>query len=271
MDIILYSYSEHSKKGLRIKEDNVLFFLEKGIINNENITYIFIINGDLKNEKIKNKLYDVNNSNNNFEIYFRENKGYDFGGYSDILLSKIENIKKYKYFFFINDSVRGPFIPFWNNYTNWTNYFKNLFNEEITMVGPTLNFYMGNPHINSEMFVLNNIGLELAIKNNIFTKHMRTDFADVINNCEIKLSKTMLDNNYNIKCLCERYKNIDFRICRGDKYKDSDLNANFSHRGDPLFTNKFYGGNINIYEVIFIKANRGIDDALLDRYYIWSN
>jgi len=269
MDLILYCYSEHSKKGISVKENNVLFFLDKGIIQSDNIKYYFIINGELNNEKIKNKLEHVKKENNNFEIYKRENLGYDFGAYSDILLSKIENLEEYKYFFFLNDSIRGPFIPFWNNNYEWTYYFKNLFNNEVSIVGPTLTFYNGRPHINSEMFVLNKKGLELSIKNNVFTKTMRTAFRDVINNCEIKISTIMLDNNYNIKCLLERYKNIDFRIYRGDKHKDCNLNAN-PKGNDPLRKNGYYGGNVNIYEIIFIKANRSIDDALFDRYLEWS-
>ena len=46
--------------------------------------------------------------------------------------------------------------------------------------------------------------------------------------------------------------------------------ANYYYGGDPLFTNSYYGRNINIYEVIFIKANRNIDNYLVDIYSKWS-
>ena len=46
--------------------------------------------------------------------------------------------------------------------------------------------------------------------------------------------------------------------------------ANFDKGGDPLYTNKFYNRNMNIYEVIFLKANRNIDNYLMDKYTEWS-
>jgi hypothetical protein len=41
-----------------------------------------------------------------------ENECYDWGSYGWMLLQTgFVNIKKYRYFFFINSSVRGPYLP----------------------------------------------------------------------------------------------------------------------------------------------------------------
>ena len=271
-NLVLYSYSEYGKKP-EIKKKNLSFFLKKGIIPSNNIVYYFIISGhkidkilEIELEKKKDEVNSKTNTNT-FNIIKRDNIGYDFGAYSDILLNLDYNF--YDYFFFINDSVRGPFFPQWTPEKNWIKIFISLFTDDIKIVGPTINYYRGTPHINSEYFVLDKVSLKLLISHNIFSKKMITNFGDVVNNCEVKMSTVILNNGYNIKCLLEAYKDIDFRIYRGHEYRDSTLNANFIHNGDPLKTNKFYDRNINIFEVIFIKANRGIDDYLYDKYMDW--
>ena len=53
--------------------------------------------------------FPVPNIKNVYRL-FRENVGYDFGGWSEALL--INNIyKKYDNFIFVNSSAIGPFIP----------------------------------------------------------------------------------------------------------------------------------------------------------------
>jgi len=145
-----------------------------------------------------------------------------------------------------------------------------MFNNEIKLIGPTLNFYRGNPHINSECFMVDKLGLELLVKNNIFSLDYYKTKNDVVNNCEVKMSQIILDNKYNIKCLLKAYDNIDFRIIRGEKYKnDEKLNANFNYDGDPLFKNSYFNMNVNPYEIIFFKSNRKIDNYMINKITEW--
>jgi len=272
--LVLYSYSKFSKSQA-IKNRNVDFFIKKGIIIDDSIYYYFIVNGkeidnDLKS-LVENKMLEVNNIySNHFNIIFRENIGHDFGAYADIIFNYVKYID-YDSFFFINDSVRGPFISFWSKNKNWIEIFESLLDNNTKLIGPTLNFYSGTPHINSEFFMTDKIGIQVLIDTGIFSMNFLTNFQQVCIEKEVKMSTVMLNANYNIRTLLEVYKNIDFRVCRGEKYKNSVLNANTKWGGDSLYTGGYYNGNINLYEVIFIKANRNIDDNLIDRYTNWSN
>lgn len=272
-NLILYSYSKFSKSQ-KIKTQNFYYFLQKGLIASKNNIYYFIISGneiEMKlEEELKRKQTEINNKfPNTFNIVKRDNIGFDFGAYSDIIFKKVD-YKSYDYLFCINDSVRGPFFPHWSPEQNWISIFSSLFDKDVKLVGPTLNYYRGKPHINSEFFVLDKTGLEIAIKKNIFSKNYITNLNEVAQKCEVGLSSNILDAGYNIKCLCEAYKEVNFRKYRGNNYKESTLMANFTKGGDPLYTNCYYDRNINIYEVIFIKANRNIDNYLVDKYHEWS-
>ena len=56
------------------------------------------------------------------KVLFRDNIGYDFGGWSDALLLN-DLYKNYDYFLFVNSSVIGPFI---DNYLKikWTDIYQ---------------------------------------------------------------------------------------------------------------------------------------------------
>tara|TARA_Y100000389_G_scaffold194835_1_gene225374 strand:+ start:1853 stop:2875 length:1023 start_codon:yes stop_codon:yes gene_type:complete len=269
---ILYSYSPYSKCQ-NVKIINFYYFLKNGVIPSKDYIYYFIISGNNINSKLEEELnkkqIEVNNKfPNTFNIIKRNNIGFDFGAYSDILFSI--DYKSYDYYFFINDSVRGPFLFHWSPEQNWIKIFTSLFDDNTKIVGPTINYYRGKPHINSEFFVLDKIGLDIAIKYNIFSKTYIRKFGQVCQQCEVGISTKILDSGYNIKCLFEAHKGVDFRKHRGNQYANSSLMPNFKRGGEPLRTNMYYNRNINIYEVIFIKANRNIDDYLMDNYTNWS-
>ena len=254
---VLYSYYEINRcPELRI--DNLEYFLNRGLILDGNTDYYFLING--------RKLTVSIPEHENIKIIYRDNKNFDFGAYSELLLSDDFNINAYEYFFFINDSVRGPFMFNWScNLTDWRYVFKNLFDSETKLVGPTINNYNGQAHVNSECFMVDRIGLDIGLNENIFSKTDYNILDDVCQQCEVKYSQMVLDKGYNIKCMMLAYKNIDFR-----KYRlDRSLNANRRKGGDPLFSGQYYGINLNPFEVIFFKANRHIDDKMLDNYTGW--
>ena len=163
--LVLYCYFEKNDDY----KNNLLYFLNNGI--EENIDYIFIING--------NNTINIPSSKN-IKIIYRDNIGYDFSAYGEAL--KNIHIDKYKYFFFINTSVRGPFLP---NYIklSWTEPFKNLLKNDVKLVGSTINltedldfnnldipyekkkYY---PHVQSQMFATDLECLKFLINKDIF-------------------------------------------------------------------------------------------------------
>ena len=258
--LILFSYYENNTKGNVSRIENLYFFLKKGLIDNPDYHYIFIING----KKLSVNIPQLRN----VEIRYRDNIDYDFGAYSDVLLDI--DYTKYKFFIFINDSVRGPLFPFWLK-CDWVDLFTSQITETTKLFGATMNFYRGNPHINSEMFLTDISGIKILIENKIFVKKRDfKNFSEVVQMCEVKQSQVILNSGYNIGCLMEAYKNIDFRKYRGKEYENNrELNANFRYGGDPLFKNSYFGVNVHPYEVIFFKNNRGIDDNLINLYSKW--
>ena len=120
----LYAYYEKDD----LYKKNFEYFLENGIL--DNVDYYIIING-LCTVDIPKK--------ENIQIYNRENKGYDFGAYS-YGIKKLN--KEYNYYFFLNTSVEGPYLK--DNNKPWTEYFLQLFNKDVKLVGTSINIYSNN-------------------------------------------------------------------------------------------------------------------------------
>ena len=75
------------------------------------------------------------------------------------------------------------------------------------------------------------------------------DFNYIISHKEIGLSQIALNNNWNINCLLDKYKNLDYRRL------NYDINP-FSKNGDPYYNNSYFGKNIKKEDVVFYKMNR---------------
>ena len=94
--------------------------------------------------------------------------------------------------------------------------------------------------------------LSFLILKEIFslTKFSR-NFEDAIVNKEIKMSRLIIENGWNIGCLMMRYNGVDFRFLAS---KPTDYKPFI---GDPMVSknvsDKLFN---NFYEVVFIKGNR---------------
>ena len=248
-------YAYYEKNSLY--KNNLKFFLNHGILNN--VDYYIIINGKCTLEIPKK---------NNIKVFYRENKGYDFGAYS-YAIKKIN--KTYDYYFFINSSVRGPFST--NHSKEWTQYFLNLFiNKNTKIVGTSINIfpikklfsyqldkiYKKNPpysHVQSMFFCIDNEYFNYLKNIDFFNEEELNNFKninDVIIYKELGLSQIALNNNWNINSILPKYKNLDYRKINKDFNYSSAI-------GDPYFKNGYFGRNIDKYEVIFFKNNRNLD------------
>lgn len=256
--LVLYSYCELSKTK-ELRQTNLDFFIKKGIIDSDNIDFKIIINGHQVSINIPNK--------KNLEVIKRDNVSFDFGAYSSVILNI--DYTKYNYFIFMNDSVRGPYLLNWfPRDHNWTELFTNKLDEQTKLVGATINFHKGNPHVNSEMFATDLTGLKILIQNKIISKEILT--KKPVTTREIKQSQIILNNNYNIACMLEAYKNVDFRKFRGKDYrKNGRLNANLKGSGDPLYRRRYFGMSLTPFETIFYKTNRDIDNRTMNKYSDW--
>ena len=99
--LIFYAYWEKDARYQR----NLQFFVDIGVEENENIDYVFIIQGG----KVSVLLPEFKN----VKIFKRENDCFDFGAYGAAFkwLGGFDELKKYSYFIFLNPSVVGPILP----------------------------------------------------------------------------------------------------------------------------------------------------------------
>mgnify|MGYP000713289737 CR=1 FL=1 len=183
---------------------------------------------------------------------FRDNIGFDFGGWSEALL--IDNLyKNYDNFIFVNSSVIGPFLP--PDYKgNWTDIYVNGLQNNVKLFGSTINTIdkpLTKSHVQSYIFSMNKTTLEYLINCEIFsiTNYAKT-FRDAIYNKEILMSREIIKNNWNIGSLLSYYKDVDFTF----KNK-KPLEYKIKFMNDIMKQN--YKDKIwNIYEIVFIKGNR---------------
>ena len=228
--------------------DRVIYFINHGIFYYNNIDYIIICNNKNMN------LTDLNIPDF-VKIVYRENTGYDFGGWSYGLL--IDDLySNYDYFICLNSSVYGPFTK-----KKWTDYYINNLSEDVRLFGSTINC-CGNPkkyaHVQSYVFSMNLDTLKYLIKCEIFSlTNLSKTFDDCIRNKEILMSQKILENGWNISSLYPKYyKNIDFTF----KSK-SPIDYNIIFLNDILNKNEYYKSWMN-ESLIFVKGNRDYEVKL---------
>ena len=234
---------------------NFIYFLNNAIL--DDIDYYIIING----KNIEIPIYIL--QKDNVKVFYRPNNGYDFGAYSHAI-KKID--KDYDYYFFINTSVLGPFIT--NKNKKWTDYFIELFNKNVKVVGTSINIYRKYnvqnynlinmygkkkvfSHIQSMFFCIDNEYFNYLQNIHFFHEEElnNKDFNYIIAYKEVGLSQIALNNNWNINCLLPKYKNLDYRRL------NYDINIT-SRNGDPYYDKSYFGQNIKKEDVIFYKNNR---------------
>jgi len=233
---------------------NMKYFLQNGYYDDNNIDYYIVING-----------YDSLNlpQYRNLSIHYRKNEGYDFGAYGHIF-QQIK--KKYDYYFFINSTVRGPFLPAYAK-MKWYQPFIDLMTNDVKLVGPTINvctlFGSVQPHVQSYMFAMDDECLQFLQESQFFNKGY-TDRMEIIKNLEVGLSTVILNHGWNISCLVPEYQNVDYRnLSENDNKKFALIDKNCN--GDILYPGRVcFGRDLHPYELIFIKTNRGLAPQEID-------
>jgi hypothetical protein len=234
---ILVSYVFH------IYNQRVEHFIKNAIFYDENVDFMIISNN-------KDCVFDAPDY---VTKIFRDNIGYDFGGWSDAIM-KNSLYQKYTHFIFINSSVIGPFLrP--DFIGKWTDIYINGLNDNTKLFGSTIN-NQANPchgaHIQSYIFAMNLETLQYLMNCGIFNCTNYIDnFGGAINR-EVVMSRKIIENGWNIGSLEKYYKDVDFTFKTKNPHE-----YNISH----LFTednmwiqyrNVFW----NEHDLVFIKGNR---------------
>lgn len=249
----LFAYYE---KNNQYKE-NLQCFLDNAIL--DDVDYYIILNGPCS-INIKTK--------ENIKIIKRENKGYDFGAHSYAVNNFIK--KKYDYYIFLNSSVKGPYL---RNNIKWYQPFIKLFNnKDIKIVGTTINIFDNDnfnnkikntladiykhpkpyPHVQSMFYIIDKEYFNYLKLINFYDEvrlNSINNIDEIILYYEFGLSQHALNKGWNINCIIEPYRDLDYRII------DTDFNP-YSNHGDIYYKNAYFGKNIDPYDVIFFKNNR---------------
>lgn len=244
--LVLYSYFETENS-----KDNLTFFIKNGVFNNDEVSYIFLINNHKCSVSIPEYFKNV-------KVIKRDNIGIDFASWSEGLIESNESksvssqsksfaTESYDYFIFLNDTVIGPFLPRYNK-IEWYKLFCNLLDNKYKLSGITINYIpfsnsKYSKHVQSMAFCTDKVGLNLLIENKILLDNQydtifKKSKIDYIIKYEIGMSKVIINNGYKITALAlSENKNVEL----GEIWCD---------------LNSYISDNINPLETIFYKNNR---------------
>lgn len=248
-------------------KNNMLYFIKNGLV--DDIDYIFIINGEISFESILPK------NRHNCIVLHRLNEGFDFGAYC--LGIQLLKFTKYDYYFFMNSSVRGPFLPEYID-ERWDNFFIKKFRESVHLVSPTIiNFLPDNkfmdrsilpdpnrilyPICQSYMFVIDHCGLEILNRYNFFEQTYETSFMKLCYK-EVLLSAIILaDPGRNIACLMPEFNGVNFNDTKQlDKLRSFTLEKGYN----PIDDQQLFGRSMYPTDIIFHKTNRNLNTKSLE-------
>jgi hypothetical protein len=247
--VLFYAYYEKNDEY----KENFKYFLKRGIL--KDVKYHIIVNGECT--------VDIPEWGN-VTVWRRENKGYDFGAYAHAI-AKLE--EEYDYYFFMNTSVKGPMYPQAVN-PRWVDYFLPLFSREVKLVGTSINIYTVTqhnefnlerlyghsapfPHVQTMFFGMDRELFsyldEIRFFSEVELELKALDYLIVFK--EIGLSQKVLAKGWNLNCILDGYKGLDYRVIK------EDINPT-SLNGEMYYPDRYFGKTVQPEQVIFYKGYR---------------
>jgi hypothetical protein len=264
-NLVIYHYFEKDASY----RDNLLHFLLFGVL--PELDYIFVISGNhsVQLPELPNVRY-----------LFTAPKKSDFGGYAHLINEGL-TLDSYDNIFFINSSVRGPFIPPYHQQA-WYEAFLEQMQGDVGMVGisictlkedfrHSINYqarYDGHPpysHVQTMAYILRKEVLAQLILDGFYLGDRDSTKTLAIEDYEIHLSQLILKLGWNLRCLLPEFNSIDYRLHHNNPNPTSTV-------GDPNEVLGYFGRSAHPYETIFVKTNRDLySEAYLDRlsYSMW--
>ena len=238
--LIVYAYYETADS-----RRNLSFFLRHGISPSRDRQYVIALNG---NCSIENEIPAFEN----VRVVKRNNTGFDFGAWAHVL--RDDQPDQFDYFFFLNSSVTGPFLPPYQESSDWTDIFTSLLNNKVKLAGITINVYEGDPIVQSMFLATDRMGLKLLVDAGIFTNNDRdASKHEVIFRREIPCSKVILAAGFGVDCLAAEH------------YKRSITTLRKNTSGDIVYPGRYLGHTLEPLDTCFFKTNRGCSPAALER------
>lgn len=232
--------------------NNLRLFIHEAVVEDSRCEYVIVVQQTKGLEKIK-----LPSLPRNARYVYHNNECYDWGTFGWLLQSGHVDIRKYKFFFFMNCSVRGPFLPAYvKSLIHWTEPFTRRLSDTVKFVGPTISCegsplngdmrgkWRRNPHVQSYVVATDMVGLQVLIDDGkVFQCH--NDRWNTIYHSELGSSAAILKAGYNLDCFMTRYQGVNWRDRR-----NWDCNQRYSCQGE-----RFYDGiTLDPLEVMFVKV-----------------
>lgn len=248
-NLVIYHYFEKDPSY----RDNLLHFLAFGLAPACN--YVFIMSG----------AYSIDLPTlPNVRYVFTEVKRSDFGGYAHVINEGLD-LAPYEHVFFINSSVRGPFVPPFSKQA-WYTYFLDQLQNGVGIVGSSICIlkedfrhsiayqerFGGHPpysHVQTMAYMIPKSVLNLLIADGFYIVDRDSNKSLAIENYEIHLSQLILQQGKNLRCLLPEYNGIDYRMSHNNPNPTSTI-------GDPNEALGYFGRSVHPYEAMFVKTNR---------------
>lgn len=201
----------------------------------------------------------------------KENIGMDFAGHNATIgwLHKTGTYPSYKYFIFLNSSVKGPFNPIYMPGSwQWTMAYTDPLKGDVKAVGATIVCLPASdggglgPKIESFAYSVDSEGLEIIVETGVFhVRECKLCIDGVVILGEYGISKAILAKGFNIASLMSKYgKGIDWRDKR---HWHCNNNVHPSREGS------YDGISMHPFETLFVKTSWGVGEPFVSRYSGW--
>ena len=284
--LVTYAYAEGLGNGGEIDRHNLHYFIRVGIAGlvpgtsdpNSKVDYIIVVSG-WKCELCETSLKEVlirpelkSKGKDWVTLLYRENRGMDFGAYNmSITWVNQHRPTIYKYFIFINSSLRGPFMPKWTpNTFHFTDALTQMMKDDsrIKIVGSYITCLskafepFQRVVMESLFFCLDEDSLRWVIEDGVF--NIRDKKTDIALLGEYGLMNSVIRRGWRAESLSMRYaKGLDWASSVHENCND---NRHSSRRG-------ILDGEIspNLLEHIFVKTSwcvRAKESGVLSRWLL---
>jgi hypothetical protein len=274
--LLIYVYSKTNSHAY----ENLKYFIKHAVRENDGVDYYFIL------QNVDNKTVDEHEMpilpKKNARYIQHENLCFDLGTVGWFLSThtvgnpwvnytatavdqkKKINITYYKYFLFMNSSIRGPYFPpyylkFLADYKeefeksfHWYYIFTKRINEKVKLVGCTISC---TPlvHLQTYLFMTDLVGLSILLQPTaeedsklVGLFRCFTEKIHAALHIELTSSIRIFEAGYMIDCLLTKYQEVDFT---------QQHNKLCSQYLNPYSDNNLDGTVLEPYEVVFMKYN----------------
>ena len=241
--LIVYAYFETPDA-----KRNLGFFCRHAVTPLRDRHHVIVVNGACSIEDQIPRFENVT-------LVRRDNKGFDFGAWAHAL--RTVKLEQFDYFFLLNSSVTGPFLPLYEDSAHWPELFLSMLSDRVKLVGITMdNWWQRDPTVHSMFLATDRTGLTLLHKTGIFTGNDGDvrKIEDVVLKREAGCSKSILAAGFSIDCLALSHSKHSLALQKAGPHH--------SVHGPSAY---LHGYSLEPLDTVFFKTNRDSSPAALER------